>query len=299
MKKSWNGTGQECSMGFTACRRSPNEMKRRYSITDPTPAETHYTMFAGRIDGAAAAKEWPRARALALEWAHGLGHDLKLRRFTVWKEFKRALAARWFGAPEHRVFVPQWSPEAVLTYLAQFKDRHVRVSVFSAGIACHAPSQRLPAQRDLWPGTMAQLDRDTLIEAFPESSSAQSLCFRRYCTAFGEEVVYEAGRGQAMPVFESEQGRHSTAFARRLGTTDFTTGATVVPDYAVSAALLGQELAQLITQHDATLQLKCGAICRRTGIEWTSLEGYYDPLSNARVTIVDMDLPFDYVFMAE
>lgn len=270
-------------------------ISRRYSISEPSRAEAHYIHFAERIEQAAASRDWTRAQEHAQTWSHGLARDLRLEHFAVWKEFKRALAGRWFGRPERRVFPAPWQPTDVLSYAAGFLNRNVRVSAFPAGIACHARSERLPAGRGQWPDFIGRFDRGMLIEVFPESSTPTSCCFRRYCTAFGEEIIYEVGRGQAMPVFESEQGQHTIASAQRVGRLDFSFGFSSTAsgnDFALTA-----DLKQLIVRHDRTLQSKCSAICRRTGIDWTSIEGYFDPMNPACVTIVDLDLPFDYVFM--
>jgi len=45
------------------------------------------------------------------------------------------------------------------------------------------------------------------------------------------------------------------------------------------------------------LQSRTFGICRTIGIEWLAMEGYWTPDAGGSLTVVDCDLPLDYVFM--
>jgi hypothetical protein len=58
------------------------------------------------------------------------------------------------------------------------------------------------------------------------------------------------------------------------------------------------KLRALIKTHDYQLACKCFGLCRMLGIDYVSIEGYWDPVRPRDVLVVDLDLPFDVVFMA-
>mgnify|MGYP001572424254 FL=1 len=136
-------------------------IKRRYTIIEPTDIERWFETFAADIGRSASAGNWDGARLKAEEWARGVSRRLRLPRHRVWKEFKRGLAAKWFGSPERRVFAAPWTVEALESYVTQFLGRNVRVSSFPAGIACHAESLRLLASDfDNWHTRIKGLDQN-------------------------------------------------------------------------------------------------------------------------------------------
>lgn len=277
--------------------RDERMLKRRYSISEPSKAEATFAFFLDQINLSVAGGDWQRARELAKDWASQASHQLRIPHRKVWKEFKRQIAEHWFGRPEKRVFTPEWSKPDALSYATRFIGQNVRVSCFPEDIACHAQSVQLPAnQESEWSSTLASLDRKVLIEIFPESSTSTSICFRRFSSAFGEEVVYEAGKGQAMTVFEEEQGKHPTVYASQVGRARFSWRQS--PSQHPDTAEIAKKLKALIRNHDLSIQAKCSSICRSIGIDGMGLEGYFDPSKASRLIVVDLDLPFDFVFMA-
>jgi hypothetical protein len=110
---------------------------------------------------------------------------------------------------------------------------------------------------------------------------------------FGEDVVYEAGNGQATLVFESEQGVHDTIRAvKGSGTFSFDSSKSG----GEVTEIVGYKLRRLVEVYDEFLACQSYGLCRRLGIEAISIEGYYDD-AVSRLSIVDVDLPFDVVFM--
>jgi len=275
-----------------------HDYQGRYVRSDPTSAEAWFHVFEQSIAERLHSDRIGEARSLAFEWAEGAGSSLRLPPWRGWKEFKRAVAAKWFGEPERSVFGPGWRVNDVIDYASQFTGRHVRASVFPDGIACHARSLRLPRGTARQRKALAQLDPNVVLEVFPESSSSTSICFRRQSDAFGSEVVFEAGLGQAMAVFESEQGKHPfvcLTLRANDGSASWKQGGD--KDDEASMVVIGERLQGLVARHAWQLQAHACGICHGLGIDWLSIEGYYDEGENPRLTVVDLDLPFDTVFM--
>jgi hypothetical protein len=270
-------------------------LRRRYFTPEPSKAEANFAFALESITSSIACGRWQVAQHIANEWGHDVSRSLGLPQQNVWKAFKRQLAAVWFEPPQRRVFLPEWSAADALAYARQFPDRNVRISSFPQDIACHAKSVRLPAdEKDHWLATVASLDRRVLIEVFPESSSDTGICFRRFTSAFGEDVFYEAGMGQAMAVFEEEQGKHPTVFASKKCPMRFSIrGQGPGPEITK----IKRRLRLLIRKHDTSIQSRCSAICRRIGIDELGLEGYFNPNTENDLVVVDFDLPLDFVFM--
>jgi len=270
----------------------------KYHLVDPSESDAAYELFRGEINALARCGAWSRAREAALEWAAWTCADLRLSKTSNWKVFKRRLIAKWFGAPEKRIFNPPWNAEEIIQYGIAMRPKTVRISSFPQGIACHAHSERLtPQHQDQWSRIICTMDPHSLIEAFPESSTPTSICFRRTSGAFGEDTRYEVSNGQAMTAFESEQGKHPvvTAFYQRNSTHPEYMYPLGFPDATVDA--ITRKLVHLIDTHGIAIESKCKMLCYKVGIPWLGIEGYFDPKSDLRLTIVDVDLPFDFVFM--
>lgn len=268
------------------------------SIYDATREDLWFQFADKRIADAIAKDQWLKAQEIAMEWANGICDQLGLAKIGNWKFFKRSLVARWFGQVENKKFLPGWSVEEALQYANSLTGRLVRFSLFPEDIACQATSYRLPAdQREQWESIIAQADNSVAMEMFPETSTEGSICFRRYTTQYEEEVVYEAGKGQAMFVFEQEQSQHPVVSATKKD--EGYVYARVVPEdhHDITAQEIEAKLRSLIKTHDRGLASKCRGLCRTLGIDYVSIEGYFDPTRPNKLTIVDLDLPFDFVFM--
>ncbi len=275
-----------------------SEIPRPYLVADPSVAEAWYATYSSLIRDRIGNGSWIAARELALEWARGVSDWLNLREWRVWKQFKRAIAAAWFGEPERHIFQAGWTAAELLSYASTFTERDIRVSVFSESVACHAVSLCLPHHAsDTWETRIRQADRRSEVEVFPESSTPTSICFRRFASAFNESVIYEAGTGQAMSVFESEQGCRAFAGVSlsQSGTLVWNLGNATYNKSEI--AEIREKLRCLVRTHEWQLATRTFGISRRVGVEWLTIEGYYDPLKTPDVTIVDLDLPFDQAFM--
>ena len=272
--------------------------QERYIVYDATREEL-WSQFANkRIAEAIAKGQWLKAQEIAMEWANGICDRLGLAKLDNWKFFRRSLVARWFGHVTSKRFLHGWSVEEALQYANRFAGRSVRFSLFPEDIACHATSYRLPVdQKERWEGIIAQADNSIAMEMFPETSTDDTICFRRYTTQFGETVFYEAGKGQAMLVFEQERGQHPVVSAMQDGGGYIY--ARIVPEdqHNRTALEIEAKLKSLIKTHDRRLASKCFGLCRMLGIDYVSIEGYFDLARSNKLTIVDLDLPFDFVFM--
>ncbi|MCL4519168.1 MAG: hypothetical protein M1587_08240 [Thaumarchaeota archaeon] len=265
-------------------------------MPDPRWQESWFWLAEKRIASAIAEGDWTEAQDIANAWADEICHKFDIPNTGVWKFFKRSIAARWFGRVENRRFAPGWSVDEALGYARSFVGRSVRFSLFSTDIASHATSHRLPIDRPQeWEQLLSQADNSIAMEVFPESSSPNSICFRRFTTCFGEEILYEAGKGQATYVFEQERGQHAVISAKKIG--EIFAFRNHVGNVCVSSAQeIRPKLELLISVHETTLGAKSFGLCRMLGIDFVSIEGYFDPATDS-VSIVDLDLPFDSVFV--
>lgn len=273
--------------------------QERYAGYEATKDELWFQFAKERIAEAVAKGQLFEAQEIATEWAGGVCNRLGLPNTNNWKFFKRNLVARWFGEVEKKRFPPGWSVEEALQYANCFAGHSVRFSLFPKDIACHATSFRLPSnQREKWKSIIAQADNSIEMEMFPESSTDDTICFRRYTTRFGGEVTYEAGKGQAMFVFEQERGQHPVVLAKRKDEEYVYTRIVPAGQHNSTVQEIEDKLRNLVKTHDCGLASKCFGICRVLGIDCVPLEGYFDPTRHNKLSIVDLDLPFDFVFMA-
>lgn len=273
-------------------------LQGRYITYEATKDELWFQFAKKRIEESIAKDQWLKAQEIANEWADGVCDRLGLTNTGIWKYFKRSLVARWFGRVENRRFLPGWSVEEALQYADGFERRSIRLSLFPKDIACSARSFRLPLdQQEQWESIIAQVDNSIAMEMFPESSTEGSICFRRYTTLFGEEVYYEAGKGQAILVFEQERGQHTVVSAAKDGKGYIYTKTVAENHHSRTAQEIEARVRTLIKTHDYELACKCSGLCRMLGIDYVSIEGYFDPARLSNVLIVDLDLPFDIVFM--
>lgn len=272
--------------------------KQRYITNNPTEEELLFQSYAEKISLAFKKKDRVRSQYLTNEWASLICDKIGIRFQGVWKFFKRDLVAHWFGSPEKKRFSAGWSVEEVFEYVSRFENRIIRFSLFPVDIACHATSHRLPLEKkNEWKKLLRKADNPLAMEIFPESSTSDSICFRRFSTLFGEDIFYEAGKGQAMYVFESEQGSHPVIIAER-GEFDFSYK-RIIPDNAnkQTGCEIENKLRNMIKLHEGKISTRCCNICRALGIEYVSIEGYYDPKDVDRLIVLDLDIPLDVVFM--
>lgn len=237
---------------------------------------------------------WLEAQRIAHGWAYEICNKLGVHYDGNWKFFKRTVVAKWFGTVENKRFESGWSVDEALRYADSFPGHTVRLSLFPNDIACHAKSFRLlSSHKEEWRKIIEQVDRSVPMEIFPEASTAESICFRRFETKDKTELIYEAGKGQAMYVFEQEQGRHSIVAASRLAgkyTFSKRPGSEDLDD--IEGKLRG-----LIKSYNHEISRKCQRVFEVLGVDYLSIEGYFDPQRGNFLVIVDIDLPFDLAFM--
>lgn len=268
----------------------------RYFSSEPSKEEVLTNFAESQVADALRRGDFEGAREAVLSWANSVARHVGLSCESTmnWKFFKREVIARWFGGVERRKFPPEWNPGEALEYACSLLDRNIRISQFPSTIACHAVSIRIGVGCfDDLEATVVSLDPSIPIEIFPESSSDRTICFRRFAPLFNEMVVYEAGLGQAMLVFESEQGLHPIVSAVK---TEMGVKFDSIDRSDVEIEIIRHRLERLIKEREEILACQSYGLCRTLGIEAIAVEGYYDD-TTSRLVIVDGDLPFDLAFM--
>lgn len=264
-----------------------------YHKPEPTSEETWFLHCKKIIDNAMADNNIVYAMQIAYEWAELICEKLHINKENNWKFFKRAIVRKYFGENYlKKRFYKNWNYHDVLNFIQKYPDLNFRISIFPENIACHSKSIALPKSiKTSWKNILSDIDNSCEIEVFQEASDESSICFRRFSTIFGESITYEGGFGQAMYVFEEEQGKHPVLSARNSenGYSYFSSNDCPKELY--------EKLSDLISSYDYYLHIKCKSICTLLGIEWVSIEGYYSKEDPSELIIVDIDLPFDYVFM--
>lgn len=263
-----------------------------YFNPDPSSAEAWFEACHEKISALWQKNDVNAARAVAMAWAEEHSRRFRFRWTGVWKLFKRDVVSRYFWRLEHRSFAPGWSAPEVLAYVKSLSGRPARLSIFLPSIACRAKSVRLPVGSAAVSRLLGRLDRAVAVDVFPESSSLGSICFRRYSRAFGEGVFYEAGEGQAMFVFEEEQGQHAIASATKTSS-GFAYGSSV---QHLDSTHLHPRLQRLVEDADVLLTSRTFVCCRVLGIDYLAVEGYFNPAAPDPLIVVDVDLPFDFLF---
>jgi hypothetical protein len=263
-----------------------------YLTPSPSTVEAWFSFCAIQIENARRSNNSLLAMEIAYDWADYVSNKIDIKFQNNWKLFKKEIIKRYFGNYLGRKFKTGWSVDDVLTFLNQYDNIDFRISLFPTDIACHSISVALPFKDKVnWHYILSELNNKTDIEVFQQASSNNTICFRRFTTLFGEEIKYECGYGQAMDVFENEQGHHEIISVSKNN--NCYKQKNIVPN----SSELYNRLFSLIQSHDSYLHMKSKFLCRQLGIEWLSLEGYYNSSTNKKPLIVDIDLPFDYVFM--
>jgi hypothetical protein len=262
-------------------------------MPEPTSEESWFWFCKKRIDNAIVCRNIDSAIHIVYEWADLICEKLHIKKENNWKFFKRAIIRKYFGENYlKKKFYKNWDYHDVLNFIQKYPDFNFRISIFPNDIACH--SQSIPLPKNLytsWGNILSSIDNSCEVEVFQQASDDSSICFRRFSTIFGESIKYEAGFGQAMYIFEAEQGKHPVLSATNNGSGYNFLSSNNCPEE------LYEKLSNLISSYDYYLHAKCKSICCKLGIEWVSIEGYYSKENPVDLIIVDIDLPFDYVFM--
>ncbi|MGD1045082.1 MAG: hypothetical protein ABR936_07120 [Bacteroidota bacterium] len=270
----------------------------KYSLYDSSFVEELFLYSAKIIEVLYANNKISDGQRIALEWAEEISDRLELERTDNWKFFKRNLLSKWFNKPESKRFLPGWEYDEVRLYINSFKGKTLRVSKFPNNIACHSESIILSNDiKNKWHGIISEIDNSIPIEIFPESSSKKSICFRRYSTAFNEEVIYEASLGQATYAFESANGSYPIVSATKSREKYLYNNRITGKHKNKYFLTIRKKLQKLIDLYDWSLSTKSFGICRSLGMDWIAIEGYYEVDKSNDMIVVDIDIPFDFIFM--
>lgn len=237
------------------------------------------------------------AMQLASEWAVGISGKLGDVQTGNWKFFKRDVVAYFFSGREHRRFLPGWRTSDVLEYALSLDQagETIRYSIFPDDIACHSVSKVLDpvGGRTNWEVEINELDHELALEVFPQQRDDQ-LCFRAVMSDGRMDV--EAGRGQAMYVFEKERGRHPVARGYvEIGSDSLPLRGVVVPGDE-GEELLQDQLRDLLAERGSWLLRRLVVVADALGLEWVGVEGYWDSDARGEPFVCDIDLPLDLAF---
>lgn len=230
------------------------------------------------------------AQRAAFEWLHEYANSLCISVPWNWKIAKKQIAAHFFGK-QHSIQL-QFDDDINrgIQFIVLHSDQNVRCSYHRFNTACHSDSRRIDLSTLSWLYEIKEsMSERDLIDIFVESSTETTTCFRRFSLQYNDAISYEMGYGQAMYVFEAEQGKHDTAGL------NYSNG-----EWKLKAAhdpILMKHLQQLIKKHEEYLSIKVQCICYYLGIPQISIEGYFDTNSpSTSPMVVDIDLPFDRAF---
>ena len=230
----------------------------------------------------------------ALEWCSFIQERYKLPQIKNWKIFKRHFTEKLFGRVENCKFSPGWKVSNVIEYLSNFNNRDCHIAIFQEGDGSGSRNLILQSsQYSSWSSLVSSIPNSHYIEAFPESSTKDSLCYRRLATEFGFDVYYEVGLGQARMLFETQQ-KSSLIYTISIkgGRLNF-----IRMPKNKSKLKIGQELIhEFILNQEQYFQAKCRHLIYFLDINWISIEGYYYPENPSKVHVVDIDIPFDKLF---
>ena len=176
------------------------------------------------------------------------------------------------------------------TFKNLYSNSVLRMTIHKNSEACHSKSVALNYGEEIkqFSSELNQLGTQDCIVVFPESSGPNTICFRCAVNDFGQEIYFEAGFGQAYLTFENERGLHPTASMQKNKSSK---------QYCVNGdKSLILCLRNLIEQYGVYLTLTANRMCRLLGMDYISIEGYYDYKEKSCPIIVDCDLPFDKVF---
>lgn len=249
-------------------------------------ADSYYYFCSSRLDECIKQKDYLNAQNVALEWAEFYARKLGIEEYDNWKIFKKSLAAKYFGSnPLIRIKFDS-RIECVQDFIDAYPKRHIRYSLHRYNTACHSKSERIDRVKLLqWlEDVKNELTAEDVIEIFPETSSDETICFRRLSVGYNNASEYEAGLGQAMYIFETERGMHEIASIM---------GSSIVLS---NNEFLNDGLMSLHCHYEPYFINKTFAMSYYLGVPYVSIEGYYDSISCTKPIIVDIDLPFDKAF---
>lgn len=262
-----------------------------YNITD---MESEYAFSKRKINDALERCNLQQAVQECYAWAKVIADKLGFSFRDNWKLFKKNLVAYYFGKTPMASFdVADRSVERFLTFLGEYKESVMRMTVHKSDEACHSYSAVLPKGGELqaFKENVERLQGQDCLVVFPEVANKNTICFRCAVSAFQRGIYFEAGRGQAYLTFEAERGKHPIAsvYKNQKDNTFICDGDRDLVDL----------LNDLIDKYGNYLIATANRMCGYLGAEYISVEGYYDISKRDKPVIVDCDLPFDTVFFGK
>lgn len=252
--------------------------------------DTVYSYYEKEINALLAKNKKKEAQKKAFEWLQEYAESLCISVPWNWKIAKKQIAAYYYGK-NPSVYLHFEDPlEKGVYFVRSHAKQNVRCSFHRFDTACHSESRKITTENLEWlteiKGYMSPKD---VIDIFTECSTISTTCFRRFSLSYNEEISYEMGYGQAMYVFEAEQGQHDVVGR------NYCDGKWKSEN--MSNFKLMEHLEQLIKNHEQYLAIKTQSICYYLGIPQICIEGYFDTMNpTEKPTIVDIDLPFDKAF---
>ncbi|MFA5032774.1 MAG: hypothetical protein WC614_07125 [bacterium] len=247
-----------------------------------------------RIYDAMATRDHIKAQTIAFQWAEAICEKYGLNIPNVWKFFKRDLVTKWFGKEECKRLSPNWSIKDIQEYTKLFPDKSFRLSIFPKNIACHATNYHLSLEdKKSWDLILLNIDKSLNAEIFLDRNP-DSMCFRAFNT-LGEFYI-EAGIGQAMFVFEKEQGKHPMVIATLNNERYFFIVTKMQNEYKNISYDIKRKLQLFIKLHGDLIKTKCEHLRKTLGLAYICVEGYFDASIPNIISICDIDLPPDIAF---
>ncbi|MCX4384223.1 MAG: hypothetical protein OSJ39_00315 [Clostridia bacterium] len=261
------------------------------SIYELSKMEAEYEFAQEQIDKALHCDDYVSAIEECYNWADIIARKYGFTYNRNWKLFKKKLVACYFGAPPSKSFSKNMNPiDAFKEFKELYNNSVLRMTIHKNNEACHSKSMALDYGEEItqFSSALNQLCDQDCIVVFPESSGPHSICFRYSIDDLCQDIYFEAGYGQAYLTFENERGLHPTASMQK----NFFSR-----QYCISGEdSLVLWLRNLIEKYGDYLIMNANRMCRLLGMDYISIEGYYNFGEKTCPIIVDCDLPFDKVF---
>jgi hypothetical protein len=223
------------------------------------------------------------ARSIALNWIKKFHRN----RVNNWKLIKKEIVGKCFGFLEGKYFKEGWKNKDIIgeINLIISSGNIPRCSEFRNDISCHSKSIAFDSKKtgQALYSIIELFSKSSVIHIFPQQSSSDT-CFRLILN--DDQFFIEIGIGQAINVFENND----------ISTTSFKAfGSHQLKNitYSGKDQYLKQKLDLFINIHLEKLIVKSKQLSFDLGLTSIGIEGYFNEKSDAKVKIVDIDIPLD------
>ena len=222
------------------------------------------------------------AKEAAFEWARLVSFNLNIDAPLNWKFFKRNICHRFFGKIDNKRFSAS-EKETLISHIMSNLNTDKRISFFPSDKACRSRTFFLNDEN--LKEILRIIDTENIdVEVFVDFGKKEINCFRRYFSEY--EDFAEVGKGSAHLVYENERGKTKTIVIER-GRVSFESRCDLELEKATYFFIKNHEL------HVDSISKK---IVSAIGVQYIVVEGYFDIASRDFLSVVDIDLPLDYVF---